>query len=148
LLLNLNAGESQGEQILFLHLKITNDVVSLVESTVVPGHLKVPIVSEKQGGLYLELTSTNSIPLWADVMADPRVRRYEYEDPDHPGQLKVKEVKLDQAEFTIRVPGRIEATHLNIYRLEQPAAKSAAAASSQTRTLLGRIELHVPEAVR
>jgi hypothetical protein len=55
---------------------------------------------------------------------------------------------LDQAEFTIRVPGRIEATHLNIYRLEQPAAKSAAAASSQTRTLLGRIELHVPEAVR
>jgi hypothetical protein len=148
LLLNLKAEESQGEQILFLHLKITNDVVSLVESTAVPGHLKVPIAAEKQGELYLELTSTNNVPIWADVMSDPLVRRYEYEDPDHPGQLKVKEVKLDQAEFTIRVPGRKEAKQLNIYRLDQPAAKSAATASNRTRTLLGTVELHLPEAAR
>lgn len=145
LFLNLGAEETQDEQILFLHLKITNDVISLVESTAVPGHLKVPIAAEKQGDLYLELASTNSVPIWTDVMPDPLVRRYEYEDPDHPGQLKVKEVKLDQAEFTIRVPGRKEAKQLNIYRLDQPAAKSAAAASNQTRTLLGTIELHFTE---
>jgi hypothetical protein len=123
-------------------------VVSLVESTAVPGHLKVPIAAEKQGDLYLELTSTNSVPIWTDVMSDPLVRRYEYEDPDHSGQLKVKEVKLDQAEFTIRVPVRKEARQLNIYRLDPPAAKSAAAALNQTRTLLGTIDLQVPEAVR
>jgi hypothetical protein len=148
LLLNLNAEESQGEQILFLNLKITNDVVSLVESTAVPGHLKVPIAAEKQGELYLELISTNSVPIWTDVMPDPLVRRYEYEDPDHPGQLKVKEVKMDQAEFTVRVPGRKEAKQLNIYRLDQPAAKSAASASNKTRTLLGTIELPLPKAAR
>lgn len=148
LLLNLNAEEGQDEQILFLHLKITNDVVSLVESTAVPGHLKIPIAAEKQGELCLELTSTNGVPIWTDVMPDPLVRRYEYEDPDHPGQLKVKEVKLDQAEFTIRVPGRKEAKRLNIYRLDQPAAKSAAAAANQTRTLLGTVELHLPESPR
>jgi hypothetical protein len=148
LLLNLNAEESQGEQIHFLNLKITNDVVSLVESTAVPGHLKVPIAAEKQGELYLELISTNSVPIWTDVMPDPLVRRYEYEDPDHPGQLKVKEVKMDQAEFTVRVPGRKEAKQLNIYRLDQPAAKSAASASNKTRTLLGTIELPLPKAAR
>lgn len=148
LLLNLNAEESQGEQILFLNLKITNDVVSLVGSTAVPGHLKVPIAAEKQGELYLELISTNSVPIWTDVMPDPLVRRYEYEDPDHPGQLKVKEVKMDQAEFTVRVPGRKEAKQLNIYRLDQPAAKSAASASNKTRTLLGTIELPLPKAAR
>ncbi len=148
LLLNLNAEEGQDEQILFLHLKITNGVVRLVESTAVPGHLKPAVTAEKPGDLYLELNSTNRLPVWTDVVPDPLVRRYEYEDPDHPGQLKVKEVKLDQAEFTVRVPGRKEANQLNIYRLDQPAVKSATAASSQTRTLLGSIELHVPEGVR
>jgi hypothetical protein len=114
----------------------------------VPGRLKVPIAAEKQGELYLELISTNSVPIWTDVMPDPLVRRYEYEDPDHPGQLKVKEVKMDQAEFTVRVPGRKEAKQLNIYRLDQPAAKSAASASNKTRTLLGTIELPLPKAAR
>ncbi len=147
-LLNLNAGENQGEQILFLHLKITNNVISLMESTAATGHLKPTIITEKQGDLYLELTSTNSLPIWTDAVPDPLLRRYEYEDPDHPGQLKVKEVKLDQAEFTIRVPGRKEARRLNIYRLDQPAAKSAATALNQTRTLLGAFELNVPEAVQ
>jgi len=147
-LLHLNAGENQGEQILFLHLKITNNVISLMESTAATGHLKPTITAEKQGDLYLELTSTNSLPTWTDVVSDPLVRRYEYEDPDRPGQLKVKEVKVDQAEFTIRVPGRNGARQLNIYRLDQPAAGSAAAALNQTRTLLGAFELHVPEAVQ
>jgi hypothetical protein len=148
LLLNLYAGESQGEQILFLHLKITNNVISLMESTAVTGHLKTTISSEKPGDLYLELTSTNSVPIWTNAVPDPLLRRYEYEDPDHPGQLKVKEVKLDQAEFTVRVPGRKEATHLNIYRLDPPAAGSAAVALTRTRTLLGAFELRVPEAVQ
>ncbi|MGA2800861.1 MAG: hypothetical protein ABSE97_00590 [Verrucomicrobiota bacterium] len=149
LLLSLGAEETQDEKILFLHLKITNNVISVVESTAVPGHLKVPIAAEKQGDLYLELISTNSsVPIWTDVMSDPLVHRYEYEDPDHPGQLKVKEVKVDQADFTIRIPGRKEAKQLNIYRLNQPAAKSAAAASNQTRTLLGTVELRLSEAAR
>lgn len=147
LLLNLNAEEGQDEQILFLHLQITNGVVRLVESKVVPGHLKPAVTAEKPGDLYLELNSTNRLPVWNDVVPDPLIRRYEYEDPDHPGQLKVKEVKLDQAEFTARVPGRADASRLNIYRLEQPATRSAAMASSQKRTLLGTIELHVPEGV-
>lgn len=146
LLLSLGAEETQDEKILFLHLKITNNVISVVESTAVPGHLKVPIAAEKQGDLYFELTSTNSsVPIWTDVMSDPLLHRYEYEDPDHPGQLLVKEVKLDQAEFTIRVPGRKEAKQLNIYRLDQPAAKSAATALAGTRTLLGTIDLNFAE---
>lgn len=146
--LNLNAEEVPNEQILFVHLKITNGVVRLIESKAAPGHLKPIIVAEKPGDLCLELTSTNGPPVWTGVVSDPLVRRYEYEDPDHPGQLKVKEVKLDQAEFTVRVPGRKEARLLNIYRLEPPAAPSAAVAASRTRTQLGSIALTVPEGAR
>src|ERR1039458_7702741 len=102
---SLGAEVKQNETILFLRLKITNDVVSLVKATVQPGHLKVPIAPEKQGELFLELLSTNHVPLWTDVMPDPRVRHHDYEDPAHPGQLTGKAVKLDQAEITVRVPG-------------------------------------------
>lgn len=144
---NLSAEEGPDQQILFLHLRLTNGVVHLVESTAVPGHLKPAVTSKKQGDLYLELVTTNNLPIWTDVVPDPLVRRYEYEDADHPGQLKVKEVKLDQAEFTVRVPGRTEANQLNIYRLEQPGTRSAAMASSPTRTLLSTLPLHVPEGV-
>jgi hypothetical protein len=148
LLLNLSIKAGQDEQILFLHLTLSNGVVHLVDSTAVPGHLKPAVTTEKQGDLYLELISTNSLPVWSDVVSDPLVHRYEYEGPDHPGQLKVKEVKLDQAEFTVRVPGRTEVRQLNIYRLDQPAAQSGMAASRPTRTLLGTIKLPGPEVVQ
>jgi hypothetical protein len=147
LLSNLNAGNGPDQQILFLRFKLTNGVVNLVASTAVAGHLKPTVTAEKPGDLYLELISTNNLPVWTDVVPDPLVRRYEYEDPDHPGQLKVKEVKLDQAEFTVRVPGRKEARQLKIYRLDRPAAQSSAAASRRTKTLLSIIDLHVPESV-
>lgn len=145
---NLSAQEARKQQILFLHLRLTNGAVYLVTAAAVPGHLKPAIIAEKPGDLHLELISTNRLPIWSGVVSDPLVRRYEYEDPDHPGQLKVKEVKLDQAEFTVRVPGRKEASQLNIYRLEPPAPQSAVMASSQTRTLLGTIALRVPEDVQ
>ncbi len=148
LLLSLNAAGSQDEQILFLHLKITNGVVRLVDSNIVPGRLKPAVSAEKPGDLYLELISTNRLTVWTGVVPDPLVRRYEYEDPDHPGQLKVKEVKLDQADFTIRVPERGEARQLNIYRMDPSADKSATDVSGQARALLGTVELHVPEAIR
>jgi hypothetical protein len=120
----------------------------LVATTAVPGHLKPAITSGKPGDLYLELVTTNSLPVWSNLVSDPLVRRYEYEDPDHRGQLKAKEVKSDQAEFTVRVPGQNEAGQLNIYRLDQPATQSAMAASRPTRTLLGTVKLNVPEGVQ
>lgn len=144
---NLNAQEAQDQQILFLHLQLTNGAVHLVASTNVPGHLKPAIAAGKPGDLFLELVSTNSLSVWSGVVPDPLVRRYEYEDPEHPGRLKVKEVKLEQAEFTVRVPGRKEARQLNIYRLEPPATQSGMATTLQTRTLLGTIELHSSEGV-
>ena len=144
---SLNAQVVQDQQILFLHLRLTNGVVHLVASTAVPGHLKPAVTTEKPGDLYLELISTNRLSVWTGVVSDPLVHRYEYEDPDHPGQLKAKVVKLDQAEFTVRVPGRKEANQLNIYRLEPPATQSGMAASRPSRTLLGTIELHNSEGV-
>ena len=148
LLSNLNAQEAQDQQILFLHLRLTNGAVYLVTSTVVPGHLKSAVTAEKQGDLYLELISTNNLPVWSDVFPDPLVHRYEYEDPDHPGQLRVKEVKLDQAEFMVRVPVQKEARQLDIYHLDQPAAQSGMAVSRPTRTLLGTIALPGQEGVQ
>ena len=144
----LNAQEARDQQILFLHLRLTNGVVHLVASTAVPGRLKPAVTTEKPGDLYLELISTNRISVWTGVVSDPLVHRYEYEDPDHPRQLKAKVVKLDQAEFTVRVPGRKEANQLNIYRLEPPATQSGMAASRQARTLLGTIQLSGPEVVQ
>jgi hypothetical protein len=116
------AGEP--DQILFLHLKIQGDAITCLDSSVRPGRLKTPVATERKGSIYLELVSTNGAAVWSEVIADPAVRRLEYEDPAHPGTLKIKEVNLTETEFTVRVPFRRDETKLRVHRLEKPSSRS------------------------
>jgi hypothetical protein len=119
----------ENDQILFLHLKLKDGAVSLVESAVKPGRLKSSHDPEKQGELHLELIATNGASLWSGVLADPLTRRYEYEDPASPGALKLKTVQLTEAEFTVRVPFHKDAAHLRVFSLAKPASRKEALAA-------------------
>ena len=124
------AQAEEPDQILFLHLKIKGDGVTCLSSSTTPGRLKTPVATERRGTLYLELVSTNGAAVWSDVIADPAVRRLEYEDPDHPGTLKIKEINLTEREFAVRVPFRHGTATLRVHRLEKPATRSEAIAQT------------------
>ncbi|HEY5912600.1 MAG TPA: hypothetical protein VJA21_18520 [Verrucomicrobiae bacterium] len=136
----------ENNQILFLHLRLKGDAIALVSSAVKPGRLKTPVAPDKTGGLELELMSTNRAKLWSDVIHDPTVRRFEYEDPDRPGELKVKEVKVTEIEFTVRVPYHEDGGELKVYRLERQATRAEAAVSGRAKKLLGSIKIPQPKA--
>ena len=129
------------EQILFLHLKLNDNTITLVSSSVRPGHLKTPLVPDKKGYVQLELTSTNGTVLWNDVIADPRVRRFEYNDPDHPGALKAKQVKVTETEFSLRVPFHKDAKQLKVHKLNKPANREEAALGGRAKKLLCSLTL-------
>ena len=133
------------DHIVFLHLRLKDGVVTLVRSSVRPGQLKTPIASDKKGEIHLELTATNGVSLWSEVMGDPTVQRFEYEDPDNPGKLKVKEVKVTEAEFTVRVPFYKDAKELKLHRLDKPANLTEAKAPGATKKLLGTVAMPAKE---
>lgn len=141
---SLAADEKEPERILFLHLRIKDNVVSLVKASSRPGVLKKP---QHQEGLTLELLSPEGTPLWTAGVEDPGVQRFEYEDPENPGQLLTKIVERPDTEFTVRVPWKKGATHLSVHRHERaPAAAKAPGAPAQAaRRHLGRVELPAEE---
>ena len=74
---------------------------------------------------------------------DPLVERYEYEDPDEPGKIRVKEVRRESAEIVVRVPRKDEARVMRVYR-RRPAAPGEIQAQSTTREFIGEIKLTQP----
>jgi hypothetical protein len=137
------------DQIMFLHLKLKDGAITLVSSAVKPGRLKTPLASDQKGTIHLELTATNGATLWSDVVADPTVRRLEYEDPENPGTLKIKEVKTAEAEFTVRIPNHPAAQKLRLQRLDKPLNRAtAAAAPDATKKQLGTVALPAAEAAQ
>jgi hypothetical protein len=141
LLAGARAAEAQTNpqpHILFLHLKVTNQAVSLVDSNLRPGVLK-PGREADSTGLFYELVSEAGTTIWKGSMADPNLRHLEYEDPANPGKLQRKRVQLDEAEFTLRVPFHQAARRINFFKLASSAAGAASQKSS--RTSLGSITL-------
>ena len=122
-------------QILFLHLKVKGETISLQEATLVAGTLKPQ--REIQAGLEYELLSKTGHSLWKGTVHDPRVRRLEYEDPPGSGVLKAKIIRSDEAEFSLRVPVVSAADHLEFHSVE-PGTN---AQPFLVRKSLGRISL-------
>jgi hypothetical protein len=118
------AQTNQQPSILFLHLVVTNQAISLVDSNLRPGVLK-PGLEADSTGLFYELVSEAGATLWKGSMADPSVRHLEYEDPANPGKLQRKSVKLDKAEFTLRVPFHQSARRINFFKLALGAPGTA-----------------------
>jgi hypothetical protein len=138
------AADTGGSDIIFLHLRIDAGGVSLVDSRTVPGRLKTPRSDQPRGGLVYEVVTGQSDVLYANGIDDPLTLKFDYEDPDQPGRLRSKVIRLEQTEFTVRVPAIPEATNVNFYRVERASGASAHTASRQ---LIGSIPLNSSEEV-
>ena len=123
---NLVIAQESPPQILFLHLKLQSNQVSLVSASVAPGRLKV--FPEHRAALDLEVVTSAGLVLWTNSVADPTFRHLEYEDPDHPGQILSKEVQLTNPEFTVRVPVFRDAHHVRFYVMRSSAETNGAGA--------------------
>lgn len=96
--------ESNSERILFLHLIADSTGISLVDQLVVEGSLKRPQGLVRSHGLGVAVLDGNGAIQFEQIVKNPLIDVYEYEDPDNPGELKMKVVERDQAEFWVRVP--------------------------------------------
>lgn len=133
------------DQILFLHLRLQDDTVTLVKSDTRPGRLKVPVGSRK-GEIILELLASDELVLWSSVIQDLRFRRIEFPDPDHPGALKTKLITSHAAEFTVRLPFHAAARQVRLQRLEKTVNGSRP--MTATAALMGTITLPATQGIR
>ena len=133
-------------RIAFLHLKMDSNQVTLLSASVSPGVLKR--FPEYRAAMDLEVATASGQVLWTNHVANPLIRRLEFEDPEHPGVILSREVQLTNAEFTIRVPALPGAHHVNFYAMQPasetnttPAAPSVAPAPISQRKRLGTVLL-------
>ena len=108
-------GSDRSAGITFLHLRTTADGFDLVEAKTVNGSLRARRYDSAKPGLHVELRDADNRVLFQDVYPEPTVTRLEYEDPQHPGKIRVKEI-APTAEFTVRVPYFAEARTAHFYR--------------------------------
>jgi len=135
----VNAQPQSEAQIVFLHLRMKSDTLALVKSALRPGRVKQRRLVEKSGGIYYEVISASGKSLWQGVTDDPSQQRLEYEDPDHPGELKIKYVELNEAEFTLRIPFKPAMHRLELYRIAPAAPVSGR--QKVARQLIGSVPL-------
>jgi hypothetical protein len=124
-------------KILFLHIKIKGQSVSLLDTVTRPGVLKRP-GDPAPDALHYEVFSAAGETLWKGALEDPTARRFEYEDPPGSGKLKRKVVLVDETEFTVRIPVLSDAQRVEFYKLEQSSSSNQ---KSATRRTLGTILL-------
>ncbi len=127
--------------IVFLHLHLKDNTISLLESNVRPGTLKESRAVHHKAGLSFEVLSDNNSTLFVNTVNDPSVQHYEYEDPNSSQRLINKEVLQNDVEFFLRVPYIKEMRRIRFYRttLLSDQAKS----QRLNKVLLGIIELHL-----
>jgi len=135
----LLAQTNAAPQIWFLHLKIRDQAVTLLDTSTRPGVLKRQLELAPAGIRY-ELVSAAGTCLWKGTIPDPVVRHIEYEEPAGSGVLKRKSVAVNEAEFVVRIPVLPEAKRLNFYRLE-PSVIADPEQKSPAHQLLGSVEL-------
>jgi hypothetical protein len=102
----VHAQESGSDKIMFLRLRLKNDMVSLISKTIRQGKLKSHRLEKTQNGIRYTITSSTGESLATGFIEDPSVRRYEYEDPAQAGHIKTKLVTSTDVEFTLRIPVR------------------------------------------
>jgi hypothetical protein len=126
-------------KILFLRLRILNDSITWVQSSVRPGVLKKAVDFARNGEIEYQCQSATGLLLSSSVMNDPSVHCYEFEDPDQPGTLRMKEVKLTDVEFTLRIPFREDICRVEFFRIELPRVSPVV--RKAVRTFIGAIEI-------
>ncbi len=98
------AQNNSNDEIMFLRLRLKNDVITLVGKSIRPGKLKSHRMSETGKGLRYVVSSMSGESLSVGFIEDPSFHLYEYEDAEHAGHIKAKMVTVADVEFTVRIP--------------------------------------------
>jgi hypothetical protein len=133
------AQNTNKSEILFLHVKLSNQQITLLDKNTRPGVLK----RHRDGTgheLHFEVMSNSGQMLWKGATGDPAVREYEYEDPPGSGKMNHKIVPLAEAEFTVRVPVFANAQRVDFYQLEV-TAPGAPSEKRLSKKILGSVTL-------
>ena len=125
----------------FLTFRLKAGALTLVKARVMPGTLKPQRDGTQPDALRFVLEQAADESLWSRRLDDPSVQRLEYEDPDHPGQIKSKTVQLDDVEFIVRAPYHPNARQVVIYREHVEIPVDGAKAAPPVRQLLARLPL-------
>jgi hypothetical protein len=112
------SGQDNTNQFLFLRMRLKGQEISLVESSVVKGVLKPQRDSEQTERLVVALESDSEETQWSLTIADPGVRRLEYEDPEKPGTIRSKLVRIEDVEIVVRAPQLPGVRKVAVYRKE------------------------------
>lgn len=126
-----SAGQSsQPDRIGFVRMMVTENSVTLLETTVRPGRLKAER-SQAKGELAFDVLASDERVMWTGTLDDPLVVRQEYVDED--GQLRVRVIEQEEAEVIIRIPVS-EARHtIRLFR-------TSGVGKSSDRQLIGSVE--------
>lgn len=133
------ADTNTGPGILFLHCRIQGQVVTVLRTAHAPGVVKPPAAAT--GEIEYALLSAQGETLWRGVLDDPRVQRFDYEDPPRSGRLRLKVIRHEAAEFVVRVPARADARWIEFRKLDLAAPDASA---RPRKTVLGRFVLPQP----
>lgn len=128
---------TQPPGILFLHLHLKPDGITLVDSALRPGILKKAIEDKATGPLDYEVLAEGETVILAGHLEDPLCPRLEYEDPAAPGTLRTLNLQRDEAEFTLRLAYQSQLRSVRFYRSSglQPALRQP----SMPRQYLGSV---------
>lgn len=132
---------AQQDGIWFLHFRLTNGQVELVNQKRTPGVLKAPRAARSARTLQLDLEAADGATIWSQAVEDPTFKRIEYEDPQQPGRMRVREITTTNVEFTVRVPFRAQARTAVLSRRADRAPAKGIAAAPAARLELGRVKL-------
>lgn len=102
--------------IVFLHLRLKNNTITLIESKIHPGTLKEDRTTESNDGILIEVVSNIGSIIFTNSVNDPSIRHYEFEDPNFPGRVISKEIMQNDVEFFVRIPYKKNAHQVRFYR--------------------------------
>jgi len=105
-------------KIVFLQFNIDSNSISLTKSTLADGELKKPRIKSSGKEIYFEVVSKDSQLLSSGNIENPLVRKFEYENPDKPGEILQKIVNLESVEFIVRVDYNNQIDKINFYRTQ------------------------------
>jgi len=128
-------------KIIFLQLRMKDDIITLVNMTIRPGYLKPQGTAGARGDILYDVTNMSGGSLWQGVSDNPSHRRLEYEDPDHPGKILSKVIDQNDVRFTIRIPYDPGIKTVSFYSLKESVAPLKIKQSSSI--LIGTIELQL-----
>lgn len=127
--------------IVFLHLRLKNNAITLLESKTHPGTLKEDRMTNSNSGISIEVVSNIGSIIFTNTVHDPSIQHYEFEDPNLAGRMISKEIVQNDVEFFVRIPYKKNAHQVRFYRTF--ILPSSLETDQMNKILIGTAPLHI-----